>query len=78
MKTEAKKNLTDAAMAELHAAGFQVHQGGPDAGDLAGRFWWTRMQDGWSEPECDPDEHDTEDDAWWCAYMTLVNELMEA
>lgn len=78
MNIQAKKNLTDAAMAELVAAGFQVHQGGPEAGDLAGKWWWTRQMDGWSGAECDPDEHDTEDDAWWCAYLALVSELMEA
>lgn len=50
--------------AALEAVGYQVHQGTPADGDLAGRWWWTLFQPGWGECEVSPGDFDTAEQAW--------------
>jgi hypothetical protein len=54
----------DAARQRAFDAGYQVHRGGDNEQDLAGRYWWTLCRPGWSGVETDPHTHTTEADAW--------------
>lgn len=63
-------------IASAAAFGYEVHQGTEADGALAGRWWWTLSQDGWSGIECGPD-FATEDEAWDDAVVAHASELME-
>ena len=43
---------------DLRAQGYELHLGGDDDAELAGRFWWTLMRPGWTEAESGPDFKD--------------------
>jgi hypothetical protein len=49
---------------DVEAFGYRVHLGGPDDGELAGRWWWSLCQPGWDGVETSPDDFDTEEQAW--------------
>lgn len=66
-----------ANIAAAQAFGYQVHQGTSLDAELAGRWWWTLMQDGWGEPECSFGDFATEAEAWDDAVVAHAGELME-
>lgn len=52
MAIKTEPNLSDL----LDAAGFCIQGPGDDSNaELAGRYWWTLLRDGWSGVECGPD-----------------------
>lgn len=65
---------TTEASRRAQSAGFEVHFGTPADGDLAGRYWWTLFQRGWSGAECAPGTFSTGDDAWEDAVATLATD----
>jgi hypothetical protein len=58
-----------AACVRAEALGFQVYRGTAEDDELAGRCWWTLMQDGWGEVEVSQEDYDTMDDAWEAAIL---------
>lgn len=68
---------TESSIAAARAAGFKVHQGSSDAGELAGRWWWTLTREVWSGIECSEGDFATEAEAWDSAIITHVEELLE-
>lgn len=58
----------------LEAFGYQVHQGTASDGSLAGRWWWTLFQPGWSGVETAPGDFGTEEEAWQDAEAAYVVE----
>lgn len=61
------------AMAQ--ARGYQVHQGAPQDGDLAGLWWWTLHRARWRRrTECSAGEFATEEEAWADIRAVMVRE----
>jgi hypothetical protein len=57
--------VSEKEVAEVKAAGYQVHQGGTDDGtELNGRWWWTLSRPGWMEALTAPGDFDDEAAAW--------------
>ena len=56
-------------------AGYHVHQGTPEDGELDRLFWWTLMREGWTEPEVSNGEWATRGDAERAAVAALEQEL---
>jgi hypothetical protein len=60
----------------LRSAGYEASQGGPEDGELNGRFWWTLCRPGWSGIETSAESFASEADAWADAAMALSLERL--
>lgn len=58
-----------------YAFGYRVHRGGPEDGELSGRWWWTLTQPGWSGVEVDSGHHPTRRLAWASAIKAHTEEM---
>lgn len=59
------------------AYGYAVHAGRDEFDEqLRGKWWWTLSKPGWIDCVTDPDEHDTEAEAWVAAVAHHKAELM--
>lgn len=53
-----QQNATELAAAQAY--GFRIEHGSTDDGvELAGKWWWTLFQDGWSGVETSPETFET-------------------
>lgn len=58
---------------ELEAAGYRIHEGTEEDGELNGRWWWTLSGQGAVDVITSPEEFDDEDAATVDAIMDMVN-----
>lgn len=63
---------------ELEAAGYRIHLGTEEDGELNGRWWWTLSSPGAVDVITSPDEFDDEDAATVDAIMEMVRAEQEA
>ena len=57
-------------------AGYRVHCGTAEDGELSGMHWWTLVRPGWAEPEVSRDEWPSSTEAEDAAVTALAAEVV--